>query len=206
MLSRIAALPGLVALAADHPDFAAVFGRITAERAKRRFGCDEHACGSFAFQATAQDVRTLRVHPREIHRLVVKRKVRGDHDAPCSHLSFVRADMTDALFLFYLKRARLFKDAAIIARHLFDESEQILSWMKARLVRKANRALDLEWQGRRLCIRSGKNKLCRGLNVSRDALQLIFAFRINVSIRARKIAINSVLFNERSDLFNGGLL
>src|SRR5689334_25125120 len=78
--------------------------------------------------------------------------------------------------------------------------------MKARLVLKANRALDLERQGRRLFIRGRKIKLCRGLDISRDALQLVFAFRIDVSVRARKIAINSVLFNERRDFCNGSLL
>src|SRR5207244_669307 len=116
------------------------------------------------------------------------RKVCGNDDAPGSHFSFVGRDMTDAFLLLYLKGARTFKDVAAVTGNLFDQRQQIFSGVKTRLICKANCALDLEGQRRRLFIGSRKTELRGRLYVSRDALQLILTFRINISICARKVA------------------
>ena len=90
-LLGVAALAGLVALAADEQQLLAVH-RHGADRARRRVAADEHALRRLARDAAQQRVGPLLGHAREGERTVQERVVRGEHDVVGGDVAARRLD------------------------------------------------------------------------------------------------------------------
>ena len=185
-LLGVAALAGLVALAADQQQLLAV-ERDGADRARGRVAADEHALRRRAGDPAQERVGALLGHAREGERAVEEGVVRRDHDVVGGHVAAGRLDGA-ALIGVDLDGVGVLVDRV----ERLGEGQQVLADVELGLVVEAHGGRDGVGQRRLVDERRGQPGRERGLGLALGVGAVGVRAEVGVGGAAAEVAVDAV--------------